>query len=771
MRVIDAGTTVVDERLLGYLSLRLRNGDIRKYLLALPRHVAPEPPGWESIESITGVTSTEVCSSWSEDLYSNAAADRAFAALRAQQGCEYMALEVMGYNDLLAVELESLRVEAKTSLPATTEASLGTIVSHGQIVDVRLVHPTSDLTQATVVHITTSDGHLTTISVPDCDEDESPNDWWPIEVITGVPATRVARTWGSNAGVGSIRHNLMLDTVVRNFTAVVLHRTVALRPEGGVDMSDLLRIIVQERYARDGSKPVLYANVQPERVIRRTWALLQAVYGPIVFRFGSIAGQSVGKPAVVMDVDGRLKLDVLDDKDAARGVLIRAINYVMPLERAGGRPTVPPEYLQIDVVRNPAGALRPIEGLVRIPTMRRDGGVHDLPGYDALSRLWYAPDTQIDPLPRTIRPVDIRRAVATLIAPFRQFPFADESGIAATVACILEQVVRPMILGPRPLYAFDAPAFRGQGSGKSLIPEAIGALILGEESPTSPWPASDEEMGKTIATMLGKGVPIVAFDNVTKTIEYPNLAALLTSRVWSQRSMHTMSAPSLPQNATWIVTINGATFSRDLSRRVVTARLDAKMADPFKRKDFDIRQLVPWVLEHRPTLLRAALILARGWVLAGRPPDTDLVMGSYEAWVDVVGGIVRFAGLRGLARAVEESRTRDVDTVEYETIVARWWETFAGNPVSAGQISELALHYNLFTRELEAAKTPAGRGKNMGTIVAKLVGHTIQLEGRAVIVRKRDTLLHGHTVYFLQDPAADAAVAAAPLSFAAARPN
>lgn len=738
-RILDAGTTVIEEDLYGWVVLVARDGAQRRYLFVPPRHSAATPPGWESIVTLTGL-GDDVLDAWTDSL-TNHVVVKVFDRLSTLTGIEYLAREVLGFNERVTVDLTSLSIErspppARTSLPAIVDPPTRTRVSG---LELRYLEETPD----PVVVLETAAGAVCAISVPDELGEQSPDAWWILEVITEVPASRIAAGWSKAAGLGTPRVNTLLDVVVRQARAMIVGLDIGVEPSGALVLDDLLAAVVRPRW-HQGHLPCLYVDTTSQRVISRTWRLLFAVYGHVIFRYHAEPGARLGQTSIVVSIDDRLKLDILDDKPAVKGALMRAINYGLPGPRKV-RAIEPPDFVVSDVLKYAHPSTRPIDGLVRIPTLRPDGAVHQTPGYDPLSRLWYAPDSEVEPIPTVIRSRELQRAVAALLTPFRQFPFVDESAIAGTIACLIEQVVRPMITGPRPLYAFDAPAFRGTGSGKTLIPRAIGALISGRPVSVTPWPDTSEEVAKVITALLMEGTAFVIFDNLMGTVDHPHLAALVTNTHWTVRTLSTMRAPQLLQQATWAVTLNGATFSRDMARRSVLIRLNAGVADAHKRKGFDIEDLVPWIIEHRAHILRAALILARSWVLAGSPKDPGLTIGTFESWARVVGGILHHAGICGLSQAIGASGDRDVETVEYEHLVERWIETFGDRPVSAGQIMELADHYALFARALEGSRTKPGRARRMAEIVGRMVGHQVG----GVTVRRREAKLNGHTMYEL----------------------
>ena len=55
--------------------------------------------------------------------------------------------------------------------------------------------------------------------------------------------------------------------------------------------------------------------------------------------------------------------------------------------------------------------------------------------------------------------------------------------------------------------------------------------------------------------------------------------------------------------------------------------------------------LLPWVASHRGELLAALLTLARTWFAAGCPRAKLTVVGGYEEWSQMVGGILAHVNL------------------------------------------------------------------------------------------------------------------------------
>ena len=220
--------------------------------------------------------------------------------------------------------------------------------------------------------------------------------------------------------------------------------------------------------------------------------------------------------------------------------------------------------------------------------------------------------------------------------------------------------------------------------------------------------------------------------------------------MWSSRLLHTNESPKLPQTATWAMTLNGARFSRDIARRTITVKLDAKTSEPFKRTGWKIPDLIPYCIQNRSRIIRACLILARAWVVAGRPKDDRLVAGSFEAWQRVTGGILRHAHLDELPDALEESRGRDVDAAETDEFVTMWWQNYGEQPVTAVQLAEASMSVGIFAKQLERSKAPVWRGRHMTEILRKMTNQVFQ----GMKVQRSDAQVHGHWMYRLS-PSSD----------------
>ena len=131
-------------------------------------------------------------------------------------------------------------------------------------------------------------------------------------------------------------------------------------------------------------------------------------------------------------------------------------------------------------------------------------------------------------------------------------------------------------------------------------------------------------------------------------------------------------------NITWMATANNVQFDDDMSRRNVISRIDAKMEFPYERpkqmfKNDDIRK---WSKDHRGELIWAALTLCRAWISRGRPPGNQ-VMGSYESWVETIGGIFQVCDVKDfLGNREKRRKSADTESAAFRAFCQSWYDKF-----------------------------------------------------------------------------------------------
>src|SRR5262249_21219712 len=143
-----------------------------------------------------------------------------------------------------------------------------------------------------------------------------------------------------------------------------------------------------------------------------------------------------------------------------------------------------------------------LEAIVECPTYGRAGHLVATPGYHPEARLWYhpAPGLSVPEVPEAPSREEVERAKALLLTELlHDFPFADDASRAHALAALLLPFVRQLIDGPTPLHLFDAPV---EGSGKTLLANAITIVATGHHAEPMGECSQDEEIRKRITAVL-----------------------------------------------------------------------------------------------------------------------------------------------------------------------------------------------------------------------------------------------------------------------------
>jgi len=111
----------------------------------------------------------------------------------------------------------------------------------------------------------------------------------------------------------------------------------------------------------------------------------------------------------------------------------------------------------------PQWPVPPIVGVIETPTMRPDGSILDVPGYDAATGYLYAAHARVSA--RSPNPTwhDANVALNALLEPWMDFPWADPVMCYVPVANQLTIQVRPAIEGEVPGFG-TTPASAAVGS-------------------------------------------------------------------------------------------------------------------------------------------------------------------------------------------------------------------------------------------------------------------------------------------------------------------
>lgn len=330
------------------------------------------------------------------------------------------------------------------------------------------------------------------------------------------------------------------------------------------------------------------------------------------------------------------------------------------------------------------------------PAILEDGSLLQSNGYNRPSGIYLGLDTglQVPPLPADPTEDDARRASLGLQDILSEYRFASPEDRGNAFGLMVARVLKPLMgkLARLPLFALDAPT---QGSGKGLLINIAATIAQG-------FPAvsqfveggrnADEEMRKRITSILLGGHDFVHFDNLEISLDSGSLAALITADTWVDRALGTNTHLRLPIETTFAASGNNLRIAGDLGRRIVAIRIDTGSATPFLRT-FRHMDLLGDVTRERGQLLGNILTLARRWVQLGSPPPLQrVIMGSFQRFADVVGGVLAVAGIEGwlgnLNRFVAEENT---DVQEWAVFLRAWYSLWGEQPIPATVVAQAYL--------------------------------------------------------------------------------
>lgn len=345
-------------------------------------------------------------------------------------------------------------------------------------------------------------------------------------------------------------------------------------------------------------------------------------------------------------------------------------------------PDTPPDILARD---HTEWHVPPLVGVTACPIIRQDGTIPG-PGYDAESRMYYAPvpGFTMPDIPETPTQNDVAAAMALIEEVFHDFPFADEktdpkpekkTDRANTYGALFTACLRPLIGDIVPLFLCDKPV---RGTGASKLQDVISTIATGTVTSPTAMPKSDEELEKKIFSILRGGSSLVILDNLSETLRSDDLASVLTSRSYKGRILGRTEEATYQNNVFWMANGNNVLIGGDLARRIWVTRLDPQNPTPWRRTDFIHPDLIQWCTRERGRILAAILTITRSWIQAGKKDDPTVPnVGSFERWRSVIAGILCHAGVKGFyANADTVVEQADVEQNEWEAFLIEMYALF-----------------------------------------------------------------------------------------------
>jgi hypothetical protein len=421
------------------------------------------------------------------------------------------------------------------------------------------------------------------------------------------------------------------------------------------------------------------------RLVRQTWQVIHASNEPPwLFRSGGLPTWTV------RDDDGLATAKPLTE-DRLRHTLAQLADWRRHTKKDGYVPANPPAAVIKSILATPDPSLPVLVGITTTPVFGRSGELLTKPGYHADARLLYDPPPGfvLPAIPAAPTPSDIAGARQLLLDDLLgDFPFIGDPERAHAVSLLLTGFVRAMIDGATPLHLIEKPT---PGTGATLMVDAVATIVTGGGVSVMVEGRDDEEWRKRITAKLRQVPSFILIDNLRRQLDSSALSAALTAPFWEDRVLGISEMVRLPIRCLWVATGNNPEFSNEMARRLVRIRLDARVDQPWRRSGFRHANLKEWVIANRGRLVAACLTLCRAWVAAGMPRGGTIV-GSFEGWAAVMGGVLTVAGVPGFLANVDEMlEAADAEGAIWRAFVGRWWESHHASPIGVGDLYKVAI--------------------------------------------------------------------------------
>ncbi|MSU92004.1 hypothetical protein GE300_20835 [Rhodobacteraceae bacterium 2CG4] len=414
-------------------------------------------------------------------------------------------------------------------------------------------------------------------------------------------------------------------------------------------------------------------------------ALMQAGLG--YYQRGSMVVRPAMVPVAVSDgrtVDAPRLVDVKAHHMAE--AFTRAANWKRFDKREGEwlSTDCPHRIAETFLAREGQWRLPVLTGIINCPTLRADGSLLDLPGYDAQTGLLFDPqDVQFPALPRDPDRDVALRALAYLKDLISTFPFVTEGDRAVALSAILTALVRRS-LPTAPLHGFNAPT---AGTGKSILVDLASLIATARPAPVIAQGKSEEEMEKRLGAALIAGDVLIAIDNCEEPLGGELLCQTMTQTSLKVRILGKSVNAEVPSNAAIFATGNNLTFEGDMTRRALRATLDAGVERPELRA-FD-RDPLAMVSERRGDYVSAGLTVLRAFHIAGRPQQRA-PLGSFTDWSRWVRDALIWLGEADPCDTMEELRGADPKLEALTSVLEGWREVIGLQPANVRDVIERA---------------------------------------------------------------------------------
>ena len=437
----------------------------------------------------------------------------------------------------------------------------------------------------------------------------------------------------------------------------------------------------------DETRPLIriFAGFMHVTIDRAERALLRSDLG--FYQRGSM----VVRPAMVpVAVSKGRQIDAVRLVHVKAHHMAEAFTKVAHWERFDGRAMdwvntdCPHRIAETYLAREGQWRLPVLTGITNCPTLRPDGTILDLPGYDAETGLLFDPQgARFPELPRDPHRTTACQALAFLNDLISTFPFVTPADRAVALSGILTALIRRS-LPTAPLHGFNAPA---AGTGKSLLVDLASLIATAHPAPVIAQGKSEEEMEKRLGAALIAGDGLIAIDNCEQPLRGELLCQAISQTSLKVRILGKSMNAEVPSNAAIFATGNNLTLEGDMTRRAVRATLDAGVERPELRA-FD-RDPAAMVTAHRGDYVTAALTILRAYHVAGRP-EQRTPLGSFADWSRWVRDALIWLGEADPCETMESVRGADPKLEALTMVLTQWHAVLGDERLTVHQIIDIA---------------------------------------------------------------------------------
>jgi putative DNA primase/helicase len=386
--------------------------------------------------------------------------------------------------------------------------------------------------------------------------------------------------------------------------------------------------------------------------------------------------------------------------DTMRDYLSRSVHFQKWDKRAKKLVSIDPPHDIAAVILARVGEwlFPPLAGLIGTPTLRPDGSVLAVPGYDPATGLLLLNPPPMPAIPERPSKDEAMTALGVINPLLDDFPFVNKKVDRAAGLSVLMTPVLRGAMEVAPLHAASSPEAR---TGKSYLFDLSSAIATGDRAPVLSAGRDEEETEKRIDAALLKGQPIIAIDNLNGELGGARLCQAVERPSIQVRILGLSKAPTVVNTVCVFGNGNNMRLVGDITPRTLQISLDAKMERP-ELRHFRGDPLAS-ILADRGRYVAAILTIARAYLAAGCP---DLLsLASFGEWTRLVRCPLIWLGCDDPWKTNETVRGDDPTRAELLAVIAAWRDLIGlDTELTASELKDRALESTPKNKDLKLHK-------------------------------------------------------------------